>query len=86
VTDGIIKSLFAIAAVAVPLTILAASCGPTLASSPRANCYTCVERCHPFRVSACEPSWSHVAPLYCSCDPFTRVDEPPATIGPAKGK
>jgi hypothetical protein len=56
------------------------SCG-----EPRANCYTCVTRCHPFRVAACEPSWSHVQPMYCSCDPFTRMDEPQATIGPLKG-
>jgi hypothetical protein len=61
--------------------MVAGSCS----SSPRANCYTCVERCHPFRVSACEPAWSHLSPLYCSCDPFTRVDETPA-VAPAKGK
>jgi hypothetical protein len=58
---------------------------PTCAEQPRANCYTCVERCHPFRVSACEPAWSRLQPLYCACDPFTRVDEVPATIGPVKG-
>jgi hypothetical protein len=56
------------------------SCG----DGPRANCYTCVTRCHPFRVAACEPSWSRIEPVYCGCDPFTRVDEVPATIGPAK--
>lgn len=58
----------------------------TCASTPRANCYTCVERCAPFRVAACEPSWSHFQPLYCSCDPFTRIDEQPAVIAPARGK
>jgi hypothetical protein len=77
-----LKWLIAAGTLVVCVGIGAATC----ASSPRANCYTCVERCHPFRVSACEPSWSRVAPLYCSCDPFTRVDEPPATIGPVKGK
>lgn len=57
----------------------------TCASTPRSNCFTCVERCQPFRVAACEPAGSHVSPLYCACDPFTRVDgEPPAS--PAKGK
>jgi len=57
----------------------------TCASTPRANCYTCVERCQPFRVAACEPSWSPVQPLYCSCDPFTRVDEAGVAV-PKGGK
>ena len=63
---------------------VAAILATTCAEAPRANCYTCVSRCAPFRVSSCEPSWSHISPLYCSCDPFTRVDEVPAS--PAKGK
>lgn len=51
---------------------------------PRANCYTCVTRCHPFKVASCEPAWSRLNPIYCSCDPFNRLDEPPATISPVK--
>ena len=79
--ESVSKGLFAAVAVAVPLTILAATC----ATPPRANCFTCVERCAPFRVAACEPSWSHVAPLYCSCDPFTRLDDSPVIAPAPKG-
>jgi hypothetical protein len=63
------------------LVLTGCSCEDTT----RANCFTCVARCHPFRVSACEPTWSRMQPMYCACDPFTRVDETPATIGPLKG-
>lgn len=51
---------------------------------PRTNCYTCITRCHPFKVAACEPAWSRITPIYCACDPFTRVDEPPTTISSVK--
>lgn len=61
------------------LTVLGCSC-----EEPRTNCYTCLTRCHPFRVSACEPAWSRLNPIYCGCDPFTRVDEPPTTISAMK--
>jgi len=80
-----LKSLGVIFAFAVVASVIV-GVGAQCASTPRANCYTCVERCAPFRVAACEPSWSHLQPLYCSCDPFTRLDIEPATIAPAKGK
>lgn len=76
----IIKWLIGAAAISIPVSILAATC----ASTPRSNCYTCVERCQPFRVASCEPAWSHLSPLYCSCDPFTRVDEAGTTMKGAK--
>lgn len=64
---------------------LGAMLASALGSAPRGNCFTCIERCAPFRVAACEPAWSHFQPMYCACDPFSRVDDSP-TIGPAKGK
>ena len=59
--------------------------GCSCEDTTRANCFTCITRCHPFKVAACEPSWSHFQPMYCGCDTFSRVDEAPMTIGPLKG-
>lgn len=68
---------------AVVVVTLGGLLASTFASTPRGNCYTCIERCAPFRVGACEPAWSHWQPMYCACDTFSRVDEPTAT---PKGK
>lgn len=67
-SDAVKWSLQAIVVVA-----LGAMLASTCTEEPHANCYTCVARCAPFAVGACEPSWSHVRPLYCSCNVFSQA-------------
>ena len=56
--------------------------------SVRVNCFTCIEACTPFVVSACEPypDTRIGDPIACSCNPYQRVDTPPPVIGPVTSK